>query len=188
MPQSAVITNLNAVYRKTDAGVAEVKDRTLGLRAELRRLLILMDGVASVERLSTFVRASEIEFLISELELYGLVTTGKGNTAPPSIASLPMMSIGTQANPPSSGPLPVEGITEPTSAQVQAVRRTAIATLNELLGSDGETLAVKIERCATSIEMRAAINEARQVLDRQLGLASGQRFIDAVRGAAESTR
>jgi hypothetical protein len=81
-----------------------------------------------------------------------------------------------------------ESFVEPTIAQVQAVRRAAISTLHDVLGPGADDLAVKIERCKTSTEMRAAINEVRQVLDRQQGVEVGQRFIDAVRGAAESNR
>jgi hypothetical protein len=188
--------NLSAVYRKTDAGIAEVRDRSLGLRAELRRLLILMDGVATVARLSTFVRASEIEVLIAELELRGLVTTGLDTSGPRTIAGAPMLSIEV---PPAVAAAPIaatpvkqaaEAILEPSAAQVEAVRRTAVDSLRKLLGPGVATndLALKIERCKTSGDMRIAINDSRQVIDRVVGVDVGQRFIDAVRGAAEGTR
>ena len=69
--------NPNSIYRKTEAGLAEVQARVLGLRAELRRLLILIDGNAPLSRLSAFVRGSEIDFLIAELETQGLVAAGR---------------------------------------------------------------------------------------------------------------
>jgi hypothetical protein len=194
MPQTPATMNLSAIYRKTDAGLAEVKDRGLGLRAELRRLLILMDGVATLAKLSAFVRASEIEFLIAELELHGLITTGMSSLTTPSMLAKPMISIGAYRDGPvaetaASAPRTAsESFVEPTIAQVQAVRRAAISTLHDVLGPGADDLAVKIERCKTSTEMRAAINEVRQVLDRQQGVEVGQRFIDAVRGAAESNR
>ena len=167
--------NPNTIYRKTEAGVTEVQRRALGLRAELRRLLILLDGVATIGRLAAFVRGSEIDFLIAELEVQGLVTTGV--SAPPAVAPTAV----------SSAPN-AEGLMEPTAAQMLAVRRTAISKLHEILGPSADDLALKIERCKDANEMRAAVNEVRQVLDRQMGAASGQRFLDAVRGAAEGTR
>ena len=57
-----------------------------------------------------------------------------------------------------------------------------------MLGPGADRLAIKIENCKSAHQMRLAINEVRQILDQQVGLAAGQRFIDTVRGAAEDTR
>lgn len=168
--------NPNTVYFKTEAGIAEVKARALGLRAELRRLLILVDGHTPLSRLAIFVRGSEIDFLIAELEIQDLVTTGIGATATP-----------TPAAPASAAPAASANL-EPTTAQLLAVRRAAIGTLHDLLGPDADVLAVKIERCKDTQALRVAITDLRQTLDRQLGTHAGQRFLDAVRAAAEGTR
>ena len=186
--------NPNTIYRKTEAGVAEVQSRALGLRAELRRLLILMDGTASVAKLATFVRGAEIEILIAELERHGLVVTGMSTgisgfgplAATTSTPAAPMIDI--TSAPAANVAASADSLLEPTAAQVQAVRRTAVRTLHDLLGPDADNLAIKIERCTNANEMRAAVTEVRQVLDRQMGVAAGQRFLDAVRGAAEGTR
>lgn len=162
------------IYRKTDAGIAEVQARALGLRAELRRLLILIDGTATLGRLAAFVRGSEIDFLIAELEIQGLITTGVAGA--------------NTARPGSSGVGSTEGLLEPTAAQLQAVRRTAVRTLHDMLGPGADDLAVKIERCKDANEMRVAITDVRLAVDRQMGTAFGQRFLDAVRGAAEGTK
>ncbi len=179
------MVNPKSIYRKTEAGVAEVQVRTLGLRAELRRLLILIDGAATLDRLAAFVRGSEIEFLVAELEYDGLITCAPIAPARPAINA----SAAGAANPPSpSANAGIEGVLEPTAAQVLAVRRAAIHMLHEILGPDADSMAVKIERCKNSREMRVAITEVRQMLDRQRGAAVGQRFLDAVRGAAEGNR
>ena len=185
------MVNPKSVYRKTEAGVAEVQVRTLGLRAELRRLLILIDGTATLDRLAAFVRGSEIDFLVAELEYNGLVTSAPIVPIAPIGTGQPTIkaSAAGAANPPShSVNAGIEGVLEPTAAQVLAVRRAAIHMLHEILGPDADSMAVKIERCKTSQEMRVAITEVRQVLDRQRGAVVGQRFLDAVRGAAEGTR
>ena len=160
----------NTVFRKTEAGVTEVQARVLGLRAELRRLLILIDGKMPVGRLAGIVRGTEIDFLIAELETQGLITSLAG--APPPIAS-------------SQGSSDPGGGGEPTAEQFQAARRAAVRTLNDLLGPSAETLAVKVERCKTAAEFRVAVTEVRQTLDRLLGAASGQRFLDAIRNAVQ---
>ena len=67
--------DFNTIYNKTEAGLAEVQARTPELRAELRRLLIMVDGGSSVSRLATFVRGSEIAPLIFELEAQGLIVS-----------------------------------------------------------------------------------------------------------------
>lgn len=177
--------NPNTLYRKTEAGAAEVQARALGLRAELRRLLILIDGHASLTRLATFVRGSEIDFLIAELEVQGLITSAPiARTISSSTATVTGPSVTAQVAQSGNG-----GLLEPTAAQVTAVRRAAIRTLHEILGPGADALAVRIERCKDSQELRVTITEVRQILDRQIGVAVGQRFLDAVRGAAaEGTR
>ncbi len=174
--------NPNTVYFKTEAGMAEVGARALGLRAELRRLLILVDGSATLARLAVFVRGSEIDALIAELETQGLVTRGNApvGTVSTSVPPAPTSNATRAA--------PADGNLEPTAAQMQAVRQMAISTLHNLLGPGAFPLAVKIEQCRDAQELRVAITEIRQTLDRQLGIATGQRFLDAVRAAAEGTR
>ena len=195
--------NPNTVYFKTEAGVEEVKARALGLRAELRRLLILVDGKTPLNRLAVFVRGSEIDHMIAELEYQGLVTTrigaphaaGQPIAAPAiSAAAIPLATSLPQATaPPSSTPAPAVAPgayanLEPTAAQMLAVRRTGVRTLHDLLGADADVLVVKIDRCKDAQELRVAITEIRQTLARQLGAHAGQSFLDAVRTAAEDTR
>ena len=189
--------NPETVYFKTESGMHEVKTRALGLRAELRRLLILVDGNASLSRLAVFVRGSEIAALIAELENQGLVTTGMSASfvpgqrmAAPGLApTMPLASDGVASVAHSSPTAPVTYANlEPTTAQMQAVRRTAIRALIDLLGPDAEVLQVKIDRCKDAQELRVAITEIRQTLDRRLGPDTGQRFLDSVRAAAEETR
>lgn len=174
--------------------MAEVKARTLGLRAELRRLLILVDGNAPLSRLAIFVRGSEIDYLIAELEIQGLVTTSMGAPVAfaESIVVLPTAASRASITPAPAMPATPAAATyanvEPTTAQMLAVRRTAVGTLHELLGPDADALAAKIEGCKDAQELRVTITDIRQTLDRQLGTDTGQRFLDAVRAAAEGTR
>lgn len=198
--------NPNLIFFKTEAGVAEVKARVLGLRAELRRLLILVDGHATLSRLAVFVRGSEIDTLVAELELLGLVTSGAGGLAATGEAIvLPMARMsGSPAQPwqsPSAAlaatlpptadptiPAATYANPEPTTAQMLAVRRAAVRSLHDLLGPDAAVLTVKIEQCKDAQELRAVITDIRQTLDRQVGSDSGQKFLDAVRAAADETR
>ena len=182
--------NPNSIYRKTEAGLAEVQARLLGLRAELRRLLILIDGTTPLSRLTVFVRGSEIDALIAELEVLGLVTAATiGQTVGLAQPATKALSAGVASTPPpiraASGG---DGVLEPTATQVLAVRRAAVSTLHDILGPGADSLAIKIEKCKDAQELRTTITEVRQTLDRQMGTTVGQRFLDAVRGAAEGTR
>ncbi len=187
--------NANAIYRKTEAGAAEVQSRALGLRAELRRLLILIDGAATLTRLAAFVRGSEIDLLIAELETMGLITSATLGQAlaitTAAATTRPALAQSATASPAvtPAAHSDTEGVLEPTAAQVLAVRRAAIRTLHDILGPEADMLALKIEQCRSAQELRVTITEVRQNLDRQMGAAVGQRFLDAVRGAAaEGTR
>ena len=151
------MVNPKSVYRKTEAGIAEVQVRTLGLRAELRRLLILIDGTATLDRLAAFVRGSEIDFLVAELEYNGLVTSAPIAPIGRSQPAVKASAAGA-ANPPShSANAGIEGALEPTAAQVLAVRRVAIHMLHEILGPDADSMAVQIERCKNSQIGRAHV-------------------------------
>jgi hypothetical protein len=187
--------NPKSIFRKTEAGVAEVQARALGLRAELRRLLILIDGAATCERLAAFVRGSEIEFLLAELETLGLIVpatdsppVGIGAVIGKGAGGAAPVAFSAGAIPPTQSYVASDGLPEPTAAQIQAVRRAAIHTLHSVLGPGADRMAIKIENCKDAQQMRNAINEIRQILDQQVGVAAGQRFIDTVRGAAEGTR
>ena len=187
--------NANAIFRKTEAGVAEVGARALGLRAELRRLLILIDGTATLTRLASFVRGSEINFLIAELEIQGLITSatiGQATAITPTAATTRPAAAQTATGAPvaiAAAHSDTDGVLEPTAAQVLAVRRAAVRTLHDILGPEADALALKIDQCKSAQELRVTVTEVRQTLDRQMGVAVGQRFLDAVRGAAaEGTR
>lgn len=167
--------NPNTIFFKTEAAVAEISTRELGLRAELRRLLILVDGHAPLSRLAIFVRGAEIDALIAELELLGLVTSGKERVP--------------QAGAAAASPIgPAYVNPEPTMAQIRAVRLAAVKSLNALLGPKAAAHAAMIEQSADSQALRAVITNIRQALDQQLGLAAGQKFLGAVRAAADQTR
>ena len=191
--------NAQAVYRKTELGVAEVQSRSLGLRAKLRRLLILIDGAATLSRLSGFVRGAEIDRLVAELEGLGLVTsltmrqtlgqsiglapTSVSPRIPTSTSPVAALSdVGASATVGTASDS--DGVLEPSAAQVLAVRQAAVRTLHDILGPEADTLAMKIEACKSAQALRVTITEVRQTLDRQMGPLVGQRFLDAVRGAA----
>lgn len=66
------------VYRKTEAGSAEIIGRTLELTPAERRLLILIDGTRSVADLRPFVRQGDLKEALARLITKGLIVNTNG--------------------------------------------------------------------------------------------------------------
>ncbi len=168
--------NPNTIFRKTELGNMEVASRKLGLRAELRRLLILIDGRNTAGKLAVFVRMPEIDMLLYELQALGLIDPLDGNVesalAPPSAAPV--------AAPAAQSPSG-ESALMPTNEQFIAARTAAVRFINDKLGPSGETLAVKLERTRNAQELREAVAAVRQSLERMVGANSAQAFLEHVR-------
>ena len=167
----------HTIFRKTAAGVDEIATRTLGLRAESRRLLILIDGRASVAQLANYVRHAEVGALLAILEGQGLIvadTAGAGAGA------------GFAAG--ASGNVAPTAFAEPSAAQIDAVRRVAIERIEALLGTAAAPLVRRLDGAFDARELRDTISGCRHVLDLQLGKEVGQRFLEDVRRAADVSR
>lgn len=171
-------------YQKTAAGLNEIQSRQLGLRAELRRLLIMVDGKSPIAKFAPAFPTSDVEALARELASLGLIADPQAQptpvvvAAPAAVASAPVAPVGSAAGDASAE------LGQPTVAQFNAARRAAVRFINDNLGPSGETLALKLERAADPDELRVAVKEARTTLERFMGAATGQRFMEYVRGAA----
>ncbi|MCX8098941.1 MAG: hypothetical protein N3F11_08065 [Casimicrobiaceae bacterium] len=180
-------------YQKTPAGVAEVQNRQLGLRAELRRLLIMIDGRSPLDRYAPAFPGANVAALAAELAALGLIVDPAEASAPqaaPAAATPRPAAPATSPAPPASAASPAPPVPEsrelppPTPAQVEAARRAAVRFINDQLGPAGEAMALKLERCKTPEELRAAVLEVRANLDRFVGAGTAQRFLATVREAA----
>ncbi len=177
----------NLIFRKTEAGSAEIASRTLGLRADLRRLLILVDGRNTVSRLATLVRAPNIEALLLELHAQKLIEATDAAAITPSVdatasasATSAAPSHSTESVAAADGPAML-----PTLEQFLAARAAAVRFVNEVLGPEGETLALKLDLTRDPQTLRDAVSQVRQSLDQMMGAAEGQRFLETVRAAAK---
>ena len=181
-------------YRKTEAGVAEVQKRLLGLRPALRRLLILVDGKTPLARLSGLVPGMDVGVLVAELEVLGLVVAPNAvSAAAVTNASGPAANVresdGMPAAVPGAGGPTIASagvVSRPpvTPSHLFAVRSAAVRELQRLLGVTQHELLDKLNQPGDSLALRAVISEVHQTLDEQFGVDTGQRFLDAVRGAA----
>lgn len=190
--QGLIVSPTSSVYRKTDAGVAEVQNRALGLRSDLRLLLILIDGQTALSRLASFVPDRPILELIDELESIGLIVK------PFSIASTANGGAAAVAEPHQTS-APVNNDAQ-AMAKVAApktslndeswmiARAGAERGLRRVLGVEKHELLDKLRQPEDSLALRAVITEIEKTLEEQFGIETGQLFLDSVRNAANRNR
>jgi hypothetical protein len=150
----------NLVFHKTPLGAREVAAAERTLPAKLRRALILVDGAKSVADLAPLFRPGEIDAILAELQAGGFVSLEGGNLA----ALAPVAP---------ASELPAGNIPE---EHFEEVRRRAMREVSDRLGPNGDTLALRIERCKTPEELRVALREAEKILTSFLGAEYGRTF------------
>jgi hypothetical protein len=57
-----------------------------------------------------------------------------------------------------------------------------------MVGFSATQLELRIIECDNAVEMRQIVGEIRNIMDRQLGAAVGDRFIEAVRSVSQAAR
>lgn len=147
------------VFGKTDQGAEEIAHRTLRLAPRLRSLLILVDGKKSDEALAAMLPGAA-EGLAQLLE-QGFVR---------------LLAETVVAAPPA--PAPAAAPAAPSAAQIA---RDAAHAITDLLGIEGDTLALRIERAKTTddlqLALRAALRTLRLALRPEQAEAFRQRFL-----------
>lgn len=154
------------VFHKTESGAREIAEPAHGLSVKLRRALILVDGVRTVADLAALFRPGEADTILAELQDKGLLTLAGGRLAP-----VPEESSGGDSGT-AEAIIPQEHFEE--------VRRRAMREISDRLGPNGDTLALKIERCKTPEELRAALREAEKILASFLGAEYGRTFAQKI--------
>jgi hypothetical protein len=154
----------NLVFHKTQAGATEVTAPVHGLPPKLRRGLIMVDGARTVADLAPMFRPGEVDLILGELQKLGLVSLEGGRLAEVLDA--------TAQDAAAAGAIPPERFEE--------VRRRAMREISDRLGPNGDTLALKIERCRTPEELRVALREAEKIMASFLGAEYGRTFAQKI--------
>ncbi|MGL4229853.1 MAG: hypothetical protein ACRDAM_04245 [Casimicrobium sp.] len=155
-------------FRKTAAGLAELESHRLGLRAELRRLLILIDGKKSVESLAPFFRANELSNLIDELLQCGAI-----ETTVPITSFLPNVERAVAARP------------TITDKQLRAAIATAKTTAKAMLGRSAERFLPEFDACKDSLALRVVVSDVQLRLIAERGEDDATKFVHAIRKAVQ---
>jgi hypothetical protein len=160
----------NTIYRKTSAGHDEIQDRRHLLRAELRRLLILIDGNRSSAELARCVRASELPEAIEELAILGLIAPV---STYPSFARVAVTAA-------------IDDRASMPPKQFEAARNAAAYAASELLGLAARPYCTRILACGNFLDFRALIAAVQAKLRATLGEDAATIFVESVRDAARA--
>jgi hypothetical protein len=134
----------DSILVKTDKGAEEIATRKYKLDAKLRTLLIMVNGASSAAQLAQkFAGIGDIQPLLVQLEKEGYVREG---AAPDAGAA-------------AAGP----------AADIKAVRLALARAVTDVLGPGGDSIALKIEECATMDALRAYLDSKREMLNSVLG-------------------
>jgi len=158
--------NPGSIPGKTDLGRREVAERSGGLTAVQRRLLILVDGKKTINDLGAFVRVGELDAALARLLDLGLVALERAT------ASLPPAAAAGFAAP--SQPHPVRPATSPHEFAV--VRGRASSFVRDRLGTAGEPICAAIERCDNPQELRKMLRGIEVFVSQRLDARTAQAF------------
>ena len=181
------------IYRKTDAGRDEIRDRSRRLPPALRTVLLMVDGqrtLADLRQVAGGMRAPDdaLERLLAEgliepttdrFDVEGLMRAASGNGAAASAVARPAPD--PAAWPPAAGPAPtaraaaeVVEATEPATSAGDADHYVRLydrmrEAVRAHLGLRGYFLQLKIERCTDAAGLQAVLPELRQALAKSKG-------------------
>lgn len=155
------------IFAKTAKGLAEITARSGTVSMGARRVLIMVDGKRTVADLAPLARPGEIGAILEQLEAQGLVQIAQGAPAP--------TQAGTQAD--AHDDLAEDRLV----ASFEAIKRRAVRDLSDRLGPDSEVIAMRIEQCRTTEDLRQRLHEAERLVAGLLGDAKAQDFLRALR-------
>ncbi|XVJ68612.1 MAG: hypothetical protein HEQ39_02415 [Rhizobacter sp.] len=160
---------MSIIYRKTEKGHSEIKTRANRLAQRLRAALILIDGKTTDDDLRRMILGDAEEVLQTLLDMDYIEVTSVSREMPitPEVAK--------------SRKAPAENA--PTSPVTFQTRRLqALRFLNDQLGPEAESLAIRIEKTKNWDECRPVLLLAQQAISRSrgdsVGLEFASRFID----------
>jgi hypothetical protein len=157
------------IFRKTIAGHQEFEQRAMPLRAELRRLLILIDGHHTTDSLRPCVRPGELPRLLAELQALGLV---ESTATKPAFDHTAVARIANK-------------LSALSPARFDAVRAAAMQAAQELLGAAAQSYRLSLVLCRDMSKLREILAELDTQITASLGDDGSTVFFESIRDAAE---
>lgn len=160
------------VFRKTDAGHAEIRSRALGFDARTRGLLILINGELTVGELAARVGFDPAQKLVRFVGA-GLVER-VASAAPKLRPAPPPAPVPARPSAAPAAPAPSPELV-PTDAA--AAWRRALVELAPHYGPDAELVAAALRSAATPQQFAAALAEVRDKLSVFLGRKGAEQLV-----------
>jgi hypothetical protein len=135
-------------YAKTTEGVREIETRERRLPPRVRSALILIDGKRSDADLAKLIQqpAETLQVLL-DAGLIAVVGNGPLTKEAPAAA---------KAGPPGLA----QSVAPELDTDLPTLRREAVRAINDLLGPEGEMLALRLERASDMKDLRAVLERA----------------------------
>jgi hypothetical protein len=160
---------MSIIYRKTEKGHIEIKTRANRLAQRLRAVLILIDGKTTDDDLIRMILGDTEEILQTLLNMAYIEVISVSREVP-----IPPEVVESHKAPAQSVP------TSPVSFQTH--RLQALRFLNDQLGPEAESIAIRIEKTKNWDECRPVLLVAQQAISlsrgNSLGLEFARRFIE----------
>jgi hypothetical protein len=180
---------MSDIFQKTTLGLEEIANRSRGLSARMRRCLILIDGKRSTLDLMKTLQGEELSPLIQTLEIEGyieLIGSAPNLYSKPSLSQVMGADTSIGASQlgafPESQPLFIDSSGQMRKPLGVAERKSrAVRVINELLGPNGDTFALKIEATKDGIELEKALHTAANFISNQINAVAAKRFRDHIR-------
>jgi hypothetical protein len=162
------------IYRKTEAGRDEIRDRTRKLPPQLRTVLLMVDGqrtLAELRQVAAGVKAPDdaLERLLAEGLIEhasgGFDAAGLARVAGPAGAGVPAEPA---AVPEPEAPEPVVRSADEANDYVRLYEAMS-EVVRAHLGLRGYFMQLKIERCTDAAGLREVLPELRQALAKARG-------------------
>lgn len=150
------------VFGKTAKGREEVEKRTWRIDSRRRMLLIMVDGIHTAENLAS--RSASAEDAFSQLQ--SLWTEGFIEPASGADAAV--------EPPAASSPAPV------TARSLEQLQRAASRAISDLLGPEGETMALRLEKTRTVEQFMMEAQRTRDTLKDYVGARKADAFWQAL--------
>ncbi len=152
---------MSIIYAKTPLGLHEIATRERRLSPRLRSALILVDGKRDEEELARLIQnADETLRALLEAELIAAVAGKPGRSSKPA-----ELDEAPPAEPPGM-----------SAVELATARRDAVRALNDLLGPEAESLALRMERAADADQLRVALERAVQYIANARGGGAAANF------------
>ncbi len=161
------------VFRKTEKGVLELRDRGHGLNARIRQVLILLDGHRRVADLCRMLPEAELHPYLTRLESENFIAR-QAQPQHPSPGT-PILSVVPAA--------PERAAWQDGQEPLPSLRARVVRALLDATGPNGDGMAARIERCLTVDELRSLLDPAAAIVEAVAGRHARDRFLERIGGA-----